>query len=126
LGYEFRKLGYSFLGSGSYARRADWEPWGDVSTFDPETESYWRYRLVLGKDFFFKTFHKIHADAGYFGGERLDRFTKYQFGLFDETRVRGVPASAVRFAELILTRASYSFNLFDQFRVEVFADQDRV
>jgi len=123
LGYEFRKRGYSFLGSGSYARRADWEPWGEVSTFDPETESYWRYRFVLGKDFFFKTFHKIHVDAGYFGGERLDRFTKYQFGLFDETRVRGVPSSAVRFAELILTRASYSFNVFDQFRVELFYDQ---
>jgi len=123
LGYEYRKRGYSFLGSGSYARRADWEPWGDVSTFDPETESYWRYRFVLGKDFFFKTFHKIHVDAGYFGGERLDRFTKYQFGLFDETRVRGVPSTAVRFAELILARASYSFNVFDQFRVEVFYDQ---
>lgn len=123
LGYELRKRGYSLLGSGSYARRADWQPWGNVSTFDPETESYWRYRFVLGKDFFFKTFHKIHVDAGYFGGERLDRFTKYQFGLFDETRVRGVPSTAVRFAELILARASYSFNVFDQFRVELFYDQ---
>ncbi len=123
LGYEFRKRGYSLLGSGSYGRRADWEPWGDVEEFDPATRSYWRYRVVLGKDFFFKTFHKIHVDGGWFGGERLDRFTKYQFGLFDETRVRGVPSTAVRFAELILARASYSFNVFDQFRVEVFYDQ---
>ena len=123
LGYELRKRGYSLLGSGSYARRADWEPWGDVSSFDPETQSYWKYRFVLGKDFFFKTFHKLHVDAGYFGGERLDRFTKYQFGLFDETRVRGVPSTAVRFAELVLARASYSFNVFDQFRFELFYDR---
>jgi len=122
LGYEYRSRGYSLLASGSYARRADWEPWGDVESFDPSTESYWRYRTTLGKDFFFKTFHKIHVDAGYFGGERLDRFTKYQFGLFDETRVRGIP-STVRFAELVLARASYSFNVFDQFRFELFYDQ---
>lgn len=123
LGYEYRRRGYSFLASSSYARRANWEPWGDVATFDPETRSYWKYRFVVGKDFFFKTFHKFHVDAGYFGGERLDRFTKYQFGLFDETRVRGVPSTAVRFGELILARASYSFNVFDQFRFEVFYDQ---
>lgn len=123
LGYEFRKRGYSLLSSASYARRADWQPWGDLSDFDPDTESYWKYRFVLGKDFFFRTFHKIHIDAGYFGGDRLDRFTKYQFGLFDETRVRGVPATAVRFRELILARASYSFNVFDQFRMELFYDR---
>ena len=122
LGYEFRKRGYSLLGSSTYGRRAEWEPWGHVEEFDPATRSYWRYRAVLGKDFFFKTFHKIHVDGGWFGGERLDRFTKYQFGLFDETRVRGVPSTAVRFAELILARASYSFNVFDQFRIEVFYD----
>jgi hypothetical protein len=123
LGYEYRRRGYSFLASGSFARRADWQPWGDVSSFDPDTKSYWKYRFVLAKDFFVKTFHKIHVDAGYFGGERLDRFTKYQFGLFDETRVRGVPSTAVRFAELILARGSYAFNVFDQFRFEVFYDQ---
>jgi hypothetical protein len=122
LGYEYRRRGYSLLTSGSYARRADWEPWGDVESFDPITESYWRYRATLGKDFFFKTFHKIHVDAGYFGGKRLDRFTEYRFGLFDETRVRGIP-STVRFAELVLARVSYSFNVFDQFRFELFYDQ---
>lgn len=123
LGYELRRRGYSLLGSASYAKRANWEPWGDVSTFDPDTESYLKYRVVFGKDFFFKTFHKIHVDAGYFGGDRLDRFTSYQFGLFDETRVRGVPSTAVRFKELILARSSYSFNVFDQFRFEVFYDR---
>ena len=123
LGYELRRRGYSLLGSSSYAKRAAWEPWGDVSTFDPDTQSYWKYRVVFGKDFFFKTFHKIHVDAGYFGGERIDRFTSYQFGLFDETRIRGVPSTAVRFKELILARGSYSFNVFDQFRFELFYDR---
>ncbi len=123
LGYELRRAGYSFLTSGSYAHRVSWEPWGNVDAFDPDTQDYWKYRFIVGKDFFFKTFHKIHFDAGFFGGDRLDRFTKYQLGLFDETRVRGVPSTAVRFAELGLVQASYSFNVFDQFRFEVFYDR---
>ena len=123
LGYEFRRRGYSLLGSSSYAQRAEWEPWGTVSRFDPDTRSYWKYRVVFSKDLFFKTFHKIHIDSGFFGGKRLDRFTSYQLGLFDETRIRGVPSTAVRFKELILARTSYSFNVFNQFRFELFYDR---
>ncbi len=43
--------------------------------------------------------------------------------MFDETRIRGVPSTAVRFKELILARGSYSFNVFDQFRFELFYDR---
>ena len=46
----------------------------------------------------------------------------YQFGLFDATRMHGVP-SAVRFAELAMLRGSYSFNLFEQYRFDLFLDQ---
>jgi hypothetical protein len=46
----------------------------------------------------------------------------YQFGMFDATRMHGVP-SAVRFSELAMFRGSYSFNLFDQYRLDVFFDQ---
>jgi len=61
------------------------------------------------------------VNAAYFGGQRLDRFSMYQFGLFDPTRVRGVP-SAVRFSEIGMVRGSYSFNLFEQYRFDLFVD----
>ena len=54
----------------------------------------------LSRDFYFKVFHKIHLNAAWFGGRDLDRFAKYQFGMFDDTRIHGVPASGVRFGEL--------------------------
>jgi hypothetical protein len=41
--------------------------------------------------------------------------------LFDATRMHGVP-SAVRFGELAMLRGSYSFNLFDQYRFDLFLD----
>jgi hypothetical protein len=78
----------------------------------------------VSKDFILATFHTIHLNGAYFGGDRLDRFSMYQFGLFDPARMHGVP-SAVRFAELAMLRGSYSFNLFNQYRVDLFVDHAR-
>ncbi len=121
-GYEYRRHGYSFAANGSAYRRNTWTPWGDISAFDPSTRTYTRYDLGLSKDFIFATFHTVHLNGQYFGGARLDRFSRYQFGLFDATRMHGVP-SAVRFDELAMFRGSYSFNLFDQYRMDLFVDQ---
>jgi hypothetical protein len=121
-GYEYRRHGYSFAANGAAYRRKTWAPWGDLPAFDPSTRTYTRYDLGLSKDFVFATFHTVHLNGQYFGGARLDRFSRYQFGLFDATRMHGVP-SAVRFDELAMFRGSYSFNLFDQYRLDLFLDQ---
>src|SRR5438552_4635385 len=99
------------------------KPWG-TGTFDASTGSYQRYDAGVSKDFLFAMFHTIHLSASYFGGQRLDRFSMYQFGMFDQTRMHGVP-SAVRFSDLAIVRASYSFNLFDQYRLDLFLDEAR-
>ena len=43
-------------------------------------------------------------------------------GMFDETRIHGVPSSGVRFGEIAMVRGAYSFNLFDQYRLDLFAE----
>jgi len=121
LGYEYRRRGYSLLANFTAYQRSTWTPWGDVNAFDPEDRTYTKYDVGLSKDFTFNTFHTIHLNGTYFGGERLDRFSMYQFGLFDAARMHGVP-SAVRFADLGMFRGSYSFNLFEQYRFDLFVD----
>ncbi|HLA78834.1 MAG TPA: sigma-E factor regulatory protein RseB domain-containing protein [Vicinamibacteria bacterium] len=124
LAYEWRRAGYSLTSSGYAYRRGSWSAWGDGTTdFDPDTRNYEKYAASLSKDFFFQAVHKIHLNAAYFGGRHLDRFSTYQFGLFDENRMHGVPSSGVRFSELAMVRAQYSFNLFDQYRLDLFLDQ---
>jgi hypothetical protein len=120
-GYEYRRHGYSLVANGTTYRRNTWTPWGEVAGFDPSSRTYTRYDLGLSKDFVFATFHTVHLNGQYFGGERLDRFSRYQFGLFDATRMHGVP-SAIRFDTLAMFRGSYSFNLFDQYRLDLFLD----
>ncbi len=82
-----------------------------------------KYSASLSRDFFFNVFHKIHLNGAWFGGRDLDRFAKYQFGMFDDTRIHGVPASGVRFGELGMLRGSYSFNIFEQYRLDLFLEQ---
>jgi hypothetical protein len=121
VGYEYRRRGYSLLANVTAYRRSTWNAWGEGEGFDPRDRTYTKYDIGLSKDFTFATFHTIHLNGTYFSGQRLDRFSAYQFGLFDATRLHGVP-SAVRFGELAMFRGSYSFNLFDQYRLDLFLD----
>jgi hypothetical protein len=122
LSWEWKQGGYSFLAGGTSYRRARWEPWGDPGDYRPGDQSYLKYSASLSKDYYFG-FQKVHLNAAYYGGRDLDRFSAYAFGLFDDNRVHGVPSAGVRFGELAMARGSYSFNLFDQYRFDVFLDR---
>jgi hypothetical protein len=121
-GVEWREGGYALAASGLRYRRVTWNSWGYGLSFDPAQRDYTRYNASLSRDFFSGA-HKVHLNAGYYGGRQLDRFSQYQFGLFDEHRIRGVPSSGVRFSTLAMARASYAFNFFDQYRAEIEIDQ---
>jgi hypothetical protein len=120
--WEYRRGGYSAVFNGAWYRRVGWRDWG--FTPDPaSTPTYVKYSAALSRDFFIGPFQKIHVNGAWFGGRDLDRFGKYQFGMFDDTRIHGVPASGVRFEELGMARGSYSFNIFDQYRLDLFLEQ---
>jgi hypothetical protein len=124
--WELRRGGYSLLGSATWFARTNWTPWGAQGDVDPHPSgNYAKYAAHLSKDWFFEPFQKVHVNASYFGGSRLDRFSRYQFGLFDDTRIHGVPASGVRFDELAMVRGSYSLNIFEQYRLDLFVEQAR-
>lgn len=120
--YEYERHGYTIQISVDGYRRAVWKPWG-TGPFDPATRDYRRNAVTVGKTFYPGPFQTLHASFGWYGGHDLDRFSMYEFGLFDEVRMHGVPAAGVRFPELWLGRLSYSFNVFDQYRLDLFLDQ---
>jgi hypothetical protein len=121
-GWEYRRGGYSLVVNGTWFARAVWHQWG----FEPDPGShsrYVKYSASVSRDFYFNVFHKVHLNGAWFGGRDLDRFAKYQFGMFDDTRIHGVPASGARFEELGMMRGSYSFNIFEQYRLDLFLEQ---
>jgi hypothetical protein len=125
INYEYRRGGYSLVAGYAYHERGSWKPWGYGVDFDPAARSYTKYNAGISKDFYFGMFNRIHLNAAYYGGARLDRFSMYRFGLFDETRMRGIPTAGVRFSELWMARAQYSFNIFDLYRLALYVDHAR-
>ena len=123
VGWDYSRGGYSVGVNAAWFARAGWKPWGEQSDGALETTSgsYAKYSASVSRDVFIDIFQKLNVNAAWFGGERLDRFVRYQFGLFDTTRIHGVPAS-VRFGELALVRGSYSLNLLNQYRIDVFLE----
>ena len=126
--WEYRRAGYSLLLNGTWFGRAAWQPWGlraaganDPALPTPRT--YEKYAGSLSRDFYLSPFQKIHLNGGWFSGRDLDRFGQYQFGMFDDTRVHGVPASGVRYSELAMARGSYSLDIFGHYRVDLFLDR---
>lgn len=122
LAYEYKRGGYALGGNAFAYQRGSWRSWGTGEGFDPGQRNYQKYSASLSKDFFFGL-HKIHLNGAYYGGKHLDRFSMYQFGLFDENRIHGVPSAGVRFGELAMLRTGYSFNLLDLYRVDLFLEQ---
>lgn len=121
--YEYRRAGYSVTASGVFSRRASWRPWGRAGALEHSSRDYEKYALNATKTFYFGPFSKVVVNGAWFTGRRLDRFSRYQFGLFDETRIHGVPSSGVRYGELAMARGQYSFNVFEQYRLDLFLDR---
>ena len=121
--YKFARRGYAFGATASAYRRPGWRSWGLPATFDANTAGYRRHSVSAAKDFFLTTFQTLRTAISWHGGDGLDRFSMYQFGLFDEVRMHGVPAAGLRFPELVLARFAYSFNVFDIYRLDLFFDR---
>lgn len=121
--YEYRRGGYALTANGAWSGRMSWRPWGEPGALTATPSSYLKYQASATKVFYLGPFSKIIVNGAWFGGDRLDRFSQYQFGLFDDTKIHGVPSSGVRYGELAMARAQYSFNLLDQYRTDLFVDR---
>ena len=121
--YEYRRGGYSVTANGTWSGRLSWRPWGDPAALAATPSTYLKYQASATKVFYLGAFSKVIVNGAWFGGTRLDRFSQYQFGLFDDTKIHGVPSAGVRYGELAMARGQYSFNILDQYRMDLFVDQ---
>ena len=118
------RSGYSLGLSGSYNRRSSWEPWGlpDNPEYSPDQKDYLLWKAALAKSWYLPKFQKIGAELDSVGGSDLDRFSKYGFGFFGDTRVHGFPSGQVRAEKATLAHLSYGFEVGEVFRIEAVGD----
>lgn len=63
-------------------------------------------------------FRRVHLTAGYFDGHRLDRFSAYKFGFFNELNLSGYMSGVVQASRAFMINLSYGIGLGKTFRLE--------
>ncbi len=129
---EFNRKTWSATASIRSSARNEWESWGDPdpNARPPEetiedSRDYVTYSGTVSKDFFFPYNQKINASITMFGGEDLDRFSKFEFGFFGN-RQRGFSGTGIRFTNGVRGRLQYAFNLGEVIRFDAAVDHAQV
>jgi hypothetical protein len=122
--WEYRRGGYNVTANGTWFARSRWRDWGPASApvAADASRTYAKYSVGGSRTILVGPFQTLYFNGNWFGGRDLDRFVQYQFGMFEDTRIHGVPSSGVRFSELAMARGTYSLNIFEQYRLDVFLE----
>ncbi len=121
---SYNRAGYGLSLSGSFNSRSDWEFWGlpGNTEFDPDQEDYLLWQAKASKTWYLPKFRRFSSELNYFGGQDLDRFSKYQFGSFADIRIHGYQTDRVRAEDGFATHVSYGLGVGEGFRLEGVVD----
>lgn len=122
--FTFNIKGFRLSLWGDIARRSRWQYWGlpGNNDFNPDRKSFYRWQAELDKNFFLSPFSKVQLTAGYYDGSRLDRFSAYKFGFFNELKMHGYMSGVVQATRAFILNLSYAFSVGKAFRLEFFYD----
>ncbi len=120
----YTRNGYRLSLGGDINRRSDWSFWGlpGNTEFDLAQEEYSRWQISVAKTWWLPKFRKLGIELEHLGGSDLDRFSKYDFGLFGEADVAGYPNGLVKAEEVNGLHVSYGVNVGNAVRVEIEGD----
>ncbi|MEO6327179.1 MAG: hypothetical protein ABIT01_06620 [Thermoanaerobaculia bacterium] len=112
--------GWALTGTYTWSKRSTWDAWGlpGNTDYDPGKDEFRTYGLNIAKDFHFPKFQRIRSSVSYFGSNNVDRFSKYTFGFFGGTSLRGFRSGSLRADEAFIGRAAYGFVIGEAFRIE--------
>jgi len=121
---SFSRSGYGLRASGSYNLRSTWDFWGlpGNTDFSKDNKDFLRWDAQASKNWYLSHFQKIGAEIDYVSGSDLDRFSKYQFGFFGDTRVHGYQSDRVRAEKAIASHLTYGFEIGELLRLDAVAD----
>ncbi|MEW6366650.1 MAG: hypothetical protein AB1714_18630 [Acidobacteriota bacterium] len=114
---KWSQHGYSATAGGWYSRRLAWRGYGyEPEDSDATHQSYSKYYGILSKNFYFGRFSRAGLELSYYGGDRLDRFSKYSPSYFSQPRLAGIPSGTEFFDSIATAGAAYEFNIMDFIR----------
>jgi hypothetical protein len=106
----------------SIARRQRWAPWGLHPADDQMgARVFERFGATLTRSFVWSPRAVGHVEAAWMAGQRLDRFSQFAFGTFDNT-LRGYPVVSIRYPAGAALRSVATWNAGSRLRLDAFGD----
>jgi hypothetical protein len=132
---KYTYKGYVFSAQGTRGQRINWKPFGCASLAGPPSgctplttlptasqttllvqppqSAYTLYHADFNKDYYIGKFTKGGYDFSYYGGNQLDRFSRYFPFFFSEPRIHGIPSGTDSFDAIAMGYVHYGFNVLD-------------
>ncbi len=124
---KYARQGYMLTASAFEGRRLGWKEFGFVQDRqEPFHETFTRYSADFSKSLYLGRFTKAGFDFAYYGGDRLDRFSRYRPSFFSRPRIRGIPNGADSFDAIGIGSVNYGFNVLEFIKFEGFYNYARV
>jgi len=135
---KYTRHGYVFDAQGIRGERIGWKPFGCASLAQPPAgcgstspnpppenallfhsqNAFTLYDADLSKDYYIRKFTKGGWDLSYWGGNQLDRFSRYFPSFLTTPRLHGIPPGTDSFDALAMANVHYGFNVLDLVKVE--------
>jgi hypothetical protein len=126
---KYARHGYTLSAEAEEGWRPSWKPFGfpgnptaTPTPIPPNMQraipSYTRYYGDFDKNVYFGKFTRGGVDLSYFGGNPLDRISRYWPALFSQPNIHGIPGGTDSFDAIALARAYYGFNVAEFVKFE--------
>jgi hypothetical protein len=136
---KYSRKGYVFHAQGTRGERINWRPFGcaslapppdgcgstavnpppqDTLLFRPPQKAYTLYSGEFNKDYYIGKFTKGGWDLSYYGGNQLDRFSRYFPSFLATPRLHGIPGGTDSFDAIAMANVHYGFNLMELMKVD--------
>ncbi|MGH9515673.1 MAG: hypothetical protein ACRD3P_08355 [Terriglobales bacterium] len=140
---KYNRDGYVFDAQATRGERIGWRPFGCISlsqtapgcgalssnsSFNPPPENallvqrphsgFTLYSADLNKDYYIHKFTKGGWDVSYWGGNQLDRFSRYFPSFLTSPRLHGIPPGTDSFDAIAMANVHYGFNVMDLVKVD--------
>lgn len=136
---KYSRHGYVFDAQGTRGERIGWRPFGCVSLAQSPTgcgssspnppsenlllrqrpqNAFTLYNADLYKDYYIRKFTKGGWDVSYWGGNQLDRFSRYFPSFLTAPRLHGIPPGTDSFDAIAMANVHYGFNVMDLVKVD--------
>jgi hypothetical protein len=142
---KYNRKGYVFDAQGSRGERVAWRAFGCTSLVPPPLvlpktgclslmtlptsaqtallerppqNAYTLYNADLNKDYYLGKFTKGGWDMSYWGGDQLDRFSRYFPSFLSSPRLHGIPPGTDSFDAIAAANVHYGFNVADFMKID--------